>query len=357
MSRLRLTDKSGKAVHLSYEDNLKFIAFTQQAGHGPIDVENASPLGVLDVIGRDRRIAWQQLGNISKAQAMEGFIDLLDRLCPLFKPYVEAIKKDREEKQRIAAEEERKHKEQMELDRKQQEEQEKIEEQKNRDEIQKRHLQDILNQQTFYQFKAYAEKQYAGNPEQQAVLIKQLQTEHYHQYMAQLHAQVGTNNDAASGSIGSIGNAGNNCNSIDDDKNRTNIQTDLTTDECQSCNQKPNDDTGECDSDNASNDYPVINPASMWTRPDIQLFKQEVSAGKGDGVIRIGHGDTVTVRVPTHDGGNCLFWEFATDNYDVGFGVYFEWGKSASTEVSVHISESDDDEDALDDDDGNNKIK
>lgn len=302
-------------------------------------------------------MAWIQLGNISKAQAMEGFIDLLDRLCPLFKPYVEAIKKDREEKQRIAAEEERKHKEQLEYDRQQQEEQLKVEEQKNRDEIQKRHLQDILNQQTFYQFKAYAEKQYAGNPEQQAVLIKQLQTEHYHQYMAQLHAQAGTASTNMDGGNNNNSNSGgiiveNNSNLIDDDnKQRTNTQTtDTSIDECSSCNQK--NDGGDCDSDNASNEYPVINPASMWTRPDIQLFKQEVSAGKGDGVIRIGHGDTVTVRVPTHDGGNCLFWEFATDSYDVGFGVYFEWGKSASTEVSVHISESDDDEDALDDDDG-----
>lgn len=337
------TDKSGKAVHLSYEDNLKLIAFTQQAAHGPIDIENVSPLGVLDVIGRDRRIAWQHLGTISKAQSMEGFIDLLDRLCPLFKPYVEAIKKDREEKLRIAAEEERKQKESIEMERRQQAEQQKIEEQKNREEIQKRHLQDILNQQTFYQFKAYAEKQFAGNPEQQAVLIRQLQTEHYHQYMAQLHAQV---SHEGSGGGGGTTTA---------DDERTNL-IDASADKCQSCNQTDSANcdgaTADCDSDNASNDYPVINPASMWTRPDIQLFKQEVSSGKGDGVIRIGHGDTVTVRVPTHDGGNCLFWEFATDSYDIGFGVYFEWGKSVTTEVSVHISESDDDEDVLDDDDG-----
>ncbi|KAG4079721.1 hypothetical protein HA402_006754 [Bradysia odoriphaga] len=93
--RKQRKDKSGKAVHFSYEDNLKLVAFTQQASHGPLDLQNASPLGVLDVIGRDRRMAWQQLAKISKPQAMEGFVDLLDRLCPLFKPYVEAIKKDR----------------------------------------------------------------------------------------------------------------------------------------------------------------------------------------------------------------------------------------------------------------------
>lgn len=69
----------------------------------------------------------------------------------------------------------------------------------------------------------------------------------------------------------------------------------------------------------------------------------------------MGHGDIVTVRVPTHEGGNCLYWEFATDSYDIGFGVYFEWGKSATNEVSVQICESEDDDDLdgnEDEDDG-----
>lgn len=60
------------------------------------------------------------------------------------------------------------------------------------------------------------------------------------------------------------------------------------------------------------------------------------------------------VRVPTHDGGCCLFWEFATDSYDIGFGVYFEWEKPLTKEVSVHISETEDeDSDDLDDEPGN----
>lgn len=51
------------------------------------------------------------------------------------------------------------------------------------------------------------------------------------------------------------------------------------------------------------------------------------------------------VRVPTHENGSCLFWEFATDHYDIGFGVYFEWTVADSNQVSVHVSESDDEED------------
>lgn len=59
----------------------------------------------------------------------------------------------------------------------------------------------------------------------------------------------------------------------------------------------------------------------------------------------------VQVRVPTHEDGTCLFWEFATDSYDLGFGVFFEWSKPESSQVSVHISESEDEEEEEDDDD------
>lgn len=106
----------------------------------------------------------------------------------------------------------------------------------------------------------------------------------------------------------------------------------------------------------------ILVPASMWTRSDIEAFKQAVSQAEGDGVVRVGHGETVTVRVPTHQEGSRLFWEFATDHYDigakvgffssnvlsvtisVGFGVYFEYGTPTSDQVSVHVSESDDED-------------
>jgi golgi resident protein GCP60 len=40
-----------------------------------------------------------------------------------------------------------------------------------------------------------------------------------------------------------------------------------------------------------------------------------------------------------------MFWEFATDSYDIGFGVYFEWTVDPPTQVSVQVSESSDEED------------
>lgn len=89
----------------------------------------------------------------------------------------------------------------------------------------------------------------------------------------------------------------------------------------------------------------MIAAPSMWTRPQIKDFKEKIRQD-ADSVITVGRGEVVTVRVPTHEQGSYLFWEFATDYYDIGFGVFFEWTDSASASVSVHVSESsDEDED------------
>lgn len=359
-------EKSGKAIHLSYEDNLKMIAYTQQAVNGPYSTlpstHPAHSLGVLDVIGRDRRLAWQNLGDLTKSEAMESFINLLNSLCGSFKPYMEAIMKDKEERLKLELERKRKNQEAMEKEKKILDAQKQTEEQRYKEELQRRQLQDALNQQTYHQFKAYAEKQFPGNPEQQAVLIRQLQNEHYHQYMQQLHAQI---------RITTATGQGNNISQIheqglkllqrknDGGENSTELQSNDLQESTRS-EQKDGDNKSELDNSESiigcgggddSGEYLVISPAKMWTRPDIKVFKKEVSAGTGDGVINIGHGDTVTVRVPTHEGGSSIFWEFATDSYDIGFGVYFEWSKPVTNEVTVHISESDEEDEYYDEDD------
>ena len=60
--------------------------------------------------------------------------------------------------------------------------------------------------------------------------------------------------------------------------------------------------------------------------------------------------------MPTHEDGSCLFWEFATDNYDIGFGLFFEWTKSPTEQVSVHISDSEEEEEDDEDEDENGDI-
>lgn len=326
-------EKEGKAVHLSYEDKLKLVAFTQQVTHGKCTAENALPLGVLDVIGRDRRLAWQNLGDISKEQAMEGFIVLLDKLCPLFRTVVEAQKCDFEEKQRLKQEEEAKKLEEEKQLKELEEEKKKQEEERLKEETQRRQIQDALNQQTYYQFKVYAEQQYPGNPEQQGVLIRQLQEQHYHQYMQQLHQNQLVIEDQDK-------------EKEEEKKKKKSIDYEDTT----TCKDDNKDDDNENlplndDDSDEFDDWPPISPAEMWTRKGVEEFKQIIRREAGDAVIKVGHGETVTVRVPTHEDGTCLFWEFATDGYDIGFGVYFEWSKPETNQVSVHISESEDEED------------
>ena len=53
----------------------------------------------------------------------------------------------------------------------------------------RRQIKEALNSQTYEQFKSYSEQQYPNNPDQQAVLIRQLQEQHYIQYMQQIFQQ------------------------------------------------------------------------------------------------------------------------------------------------------------------------
>lgn len=188
----------------------------------------------------------------------------------------------------------------------------------------------------------YAEKQFPGNPEQQAVLIHQLQQEHYHQYMQQLHLQNQTQSN--------LNQQEQQTKEVDKDKD---MDKDTIVHKQQQQQQEHNNSNMNNNNNNSSSggssisnnspghpnlvqamdtlhlkafdcqqqeqqeqlpeqlvgndeyeDYVMIRPAKIWTRPDIEQFKTEVSAGDGDGVITIGHGDTVTVRITYYD--TCL---------------------------------------------------
>ncbi|XP_034832746.1 Golgi resident protein GCP60 [Maniola hyperantus] len=344
-------DKEGKAMHLSYEDRLKLVAYTQQAAHGPLDTNSAPPLGVLDVIGRDRRAAWQALGQMSQVQAMAGFIHALDRLCPLFKPYLEAIQKDLEAKKQQElkkAEEEKAH---MELQNRIILEKQKQESTKLTEEQQVQRIKDALNAQTYEQFLQYAQQQFPGNYDQQAILIRQLQDQHYQQYIQQLAvdqrlANSNLNYKEESDDENDNEKDEKDCNLNDSDPaimDNKSMQTSEKT-EINDYNEESREE--ESDGDDLVS---PVEDARMWTRGDIVQFKE--SARASGGRLTVGHGETITVRVPTHHRARCLCYEFATDNYDIGFGLYFEWSKSATSEVTVHVAESDDDDDADDDND------
>ena len=209
----------------------------------------------------------------------------------------------------------------------------------------RRAIQEALNRQTYQQFKTYAEQQYPDDIEQQNSLISQLQEQHYQQYLLQLKEQQSFRSQKSNSSLLSNQSPMNPNNS-----QTTNSLVNQTVQlERQSTPEEDNhnnhlDQTTTSDTDSDSESVGPIAGASMWTRKDIALFKESIRSEGGDGIIKVGHGEIVTVRVPTHKDGTCIFWEFSTDSYDIGFGLLFEWTKNPGNQVSVHISESEDED-------------
>lgn len=120
----------------------------------------------------------------------------------------------------------------------------------------------------------------------------------------------------------------------------------LDNEEGNSHSDEEGDESGERGQEEHETSSIVIEEAKMWSKKEeIEDFKRSVrSEGGGEGVIKLGHGEIVTINVPTHEEGNFIFWEFATDFYDIGFGVLFEFTDNPGSGVSVHVTESDDEE-------------
>ncbi|GMR58985.1 hypothetical protein PMAYCL1PPCAC_29180, partial [Pristionchus mayeri] len=327
----RDAENSGE-LQVSYEERLKFLALSKQVHHGPFD-DSQNDAGWFDFVGNDRTKTWRELGDLPREQAMTSFVFLLDRVCPPFKQFVHdhvaaLPKPEREERIALASvsggtgEMEQRGVQPMPID-------------WHLVESQRKQIQDALNSQTFHQFRAYAQQQLPGQPEQQEALIRQLQEQHYQQYMAQVYAQQQMEHAAGEGKeVKKV---------MDPEEERKKEDDSDVSDE------EPGDDL-PLSSVHAQmglfcHSNPAIAPASLWNRQDIQQFKANIKKEGSEGIIKVGHGETVTVRVPTHHEGSCIFWEFATDHYDIGFGVLFEWTVSETNQVSIHVSESDDEED------------
>lgn len=223
----------------------------------------------------------------------------------------------------------------------------------------RRIIQELLNRQTFHQFSSYAKQQYPDNVELQEQLVSQLQEQHFQQYMEQLMEQSSEQQQQQQ----QLSNSNNILNNTDangvsgdepaenpvveklanDVENLQLAEPEITED---TFDEEETEDESEEDEES---ELKSTGHASMWTRKDVEVFKESIRAEGGQGVLKLGHGDLATIRVPTHDDGNCIFWEFATDHYDIGFGLFFEWTSTPDNHVSVHISESEDE-----DDDGKN---
>ncbi|XP_055878296.1 Golgi resident protein GCP60-like isoform X2 [Biomphalaria glabrata] len=333
-------EKEGKALQLTYQSKLKLVALSKQATFGKFRPDLLPDVGFLDVVGNDRSQgtdisqwqAWQALADMSKEAAMAEFVQKMADSCSLFQPYVEAHKAEKEEADRKQQEEEEKLKqEEEEKKRKETEEVARLaqEAEKKKQLEQELQIRAALNQQTQAQFRQYAEQQFPNNKSQQDDLIKQLQDQHFQQYMQQVYQQQLLQQQQQQNSSTPNGDSSNSNSTSEHTKTAASPIPDGVT------------PISPCGDD--EEDFPLA-AASMWTRKDIKEFKESLVKDK-ESVIKIGSGETVTVRVPTHEDGTCLFWEFATDHYDIGFGVYFEWTVSQTNTVSVHVSESSDEED------------
>lgn len=374
-------DKDGKAFHPTYEEKLKLVALHKQVLLGPYNPDTCPEVGFFDVLGNDRRKEWAALGNTSRQEAMTEFVKLLNRCCHLFSTYVtshkiekeeqerkrreeeERRRREEEERERLQREEEKRRREEEERLRREEEERRRIEEERYRMEQQKQQIMAALNSQTAVQFQQYAAQQYPGNFEQQQILIRQLQEQHYQQYMQQLYqVQLAQQQAALQKQQETISSTATGSLALTASKVIAGTAAEPPSINGQS---HAHIDSSERDLDSSAleeamengpkESVPVIAAPSMWTRPQIKDFKEKIRQD-ADSVITVGRGEVVTVRVPTHEEGSYLFWEFATDSYDIGFGVYFEWTDSPNTAVSVHVSESSEDEEE-DEDNPNSEEK
>ncbi|XP_077995076.1 Golgi resident protein GCP60-like [Glandiceps talaboti] len=373
-------EMEGKVLHLSYKDKLKLVAYYKQVSHGKYDPTSSPPVGVLDVIGSDRRKEWQSLGDMERESAKQAFCNLLDKRCPTLQPWIEAHKREKEEQERKRKEEEeRRRQEEEEKERQKLEEiaRKQAEEENLRQEQQRLQIKQTLDQQTYPQFAQYAAQHYPDSQEQQQTLIKQLQENYFAQYMQQVYQQQLQAQQQLSGMNGEQTEPASqqqevNTTSVvppqiiptavvngEQDPHKENqieeyqgeVQVDGQIGIKQERTREDGEDTQGTDESSLEETFPPIANASMWTRPQLKEFKDQLRKDT-ESVIKVGRGETVTVRVPTHEEGTCLFWEFATDYYDIGFGLYFEWSIAPSNAISVHVSESSDEEEDLEDEEG-----
>ena len=106
-------EREGKTFHLAYQDKIDLVALTQQAHHGAMKDTNLPPLGTFDIIGKERRAAWEKLGDLSEEDAKEQFSSRMLELAQGLKDYVIEASKAKGQKlieeEKAAAEREHRH--------------------------------------------------------------------------------------------------------------------------------------------------------------------------------------------------------------------------------------------------------
>ncbi|VDM15643.1 unnamed protein product [Hydatigera taeniaeformis] len=306
----------------------KSNTYTYQAKHGPFSPEKVPDVGIFDFIGKERRAKWQSLGAMSRAEAQDTFVQSLLQICPLFAAHLEAT--DAMSYQKGTS----------------------LESQECNDlpptavhGLTRSQIRSALNAQTLHQFRAYAAQYYPDSNAKQEELIAQLQDRHFRQYMI----YVSRNPPTPPGGIPSQNLEQPSPNNkpgsdqspphpwAEDQSNRLTVPKSTKDGTASSPVSKHRRNGSDLLAHIPDGGNHVAVP-QMWTRNDINEFKALLGKDP-ESVINVGSGELITIRVSVVPSGNSLVWEFATDDYDIGFGLSFEWPADSKIPTSNSAGE------------------
>ncbi|KAM3187586.1 hypothetical protein ACTXT7_002015 [Hymenolepis weldensis] len=357
-----------KAFTLTYDQKLTFSALFNQAKHGPFSSEKAPEVGLFDFVGKERRARWQALGNMTTAEAQDTFVQTLLQICPQFGAQLEVNDTNPSENgfevepvdcndlPPTAIHGLNSHlpitvPSPSKLDFKLTPSQDCLRimpviaalELGLANAI--AHIRHSLNAQTLEQFRAYAAQYYPDSEEKQAELIAQLQDRHFHQYMIYMNENPFPQTAVAASPSSNTPKTDDASSSLEKTEHSLHPSPKQETVETNSAEKKTSETgiqkSGEGES--TDNHMKYLNgdlvlhipngkdnmaAPQIWTRKDIIEFKALLSKDSNS-VLNIGSGELVTIRFPIDSNGNVLIWEFATDDYDIGFGLSFEWPPEA----------------------------
>jgi acyl-CoA-binding protein len=100
LSDTRVSGIGKEDIKLNYEDKLNALAYWRQATRGKWDESKTQDVGYFDVIGNDRKKAWQALGDMDQEEARRKFVELLLSRHPSLSQTLDGMKREKEEKER-----------------------------------------------------------------------------------------------------------------------------------------------------------------------------------------------------------------------------------------------------------------
>lgn len=374
-----------KAFHPGFDIRNQLNALILQAKFGNFDASKSPDIGALDLVGRSRRHEWTRLSGMSKKEAMIKFIYTLDDICPIFKAHAKAVK--------IYSDS------QMDTDSRdsneEQSEQHNLSQSNlfglNDDDEQLKAIHKNLCRQTYNQFKQYAQSQNPNDPLKQREMLATLQEQYFQQYVSQMNPDIASSRkgkshtkseensfqagpppplDFQAGVAGPApvqapasaptpapapGPIPEPPTKISERALWAYYNEEIDTSEAYE--DEDLDDDDECSNPARSPlreteiTYEPLEAPLTWTKRGHSEFKESLVDDKQGGAYVVNQGILLTIQVPTYPDGRFIYWEFATDDYDIGFGVDFIYDFNLKEPLSISTYErfdEDEDEDECD---------